>query len=506
MGTTGTMGIMFCYYEYYVLLNIMFCRILCSAEYYVLPNIMFCRILCSAEYYVLPNIMFCRILCSAEYYVLPNIMSCRILCPAEYYVLPNIMSCRILCPAEYYILPKIMSCRILCPAEYYVLPNIMSCRILCPAEYYVLPNIMSCRILCPAEYYVLPNIMSCRILCPAEYYVLPNIMSSRILCPAEYYVQPNIMSSRILCPAEYYVQPNIMFCRILCPAEYYVQPNIMSSRILCSAEYYVLPNITIETNKRTIAHKEEVISEQATAIISLKTDCEYNSTDGGGDIGNCNIKLAEANSAIEEKHNEVKNYPSQLQNAYQDNSKLTDKIGSLREILEEDKFNLSEQKKRLHEANVIREKTEMAYIAHIDTVAAKNQVIDHQKTIIDNQETVIDSLRNTTTNHTLVDTEAVPILNSFHNKNGVITDAVLIWIDIQRMTTAENIWKTQALSHFTTEEISTAKSEMWSRCGEQKLGKLIKRQGSSKTEAELDDMSAAFKSLAENDMLPLFIA
>ena len=88
----------------------------------------------------------------------------------------------------------------------------------------------------------------------------------------------------------------------------------------------------------------------------------------------------------------------------------------------------------------------------------------------------------------------------------MITDAVLIWIDIQRMTTAENIWKRQALSHFTTEEISTAKNEMWSRCGEQKLGKLIRRQGSSKTKAELNDTSAAFKSLAENDMLPLFIA
>ena len=42
--------------------------------------------------------------------------------------------------------------------------------------------------------------------------------------------------------------------------------------------------------------------------------------------------------------------------------------------------------------------------------------------------------------------------------------------------------------------------------GEQKLGKLIRRQGSSKTKAELDDMSAAFKNLAEKDMLSLFIA
>ena len=45
---------------------------------------------------------------------------------------------------------------------------------------------------------------------------------------------------------------------------------------------------------------------------------------------------------------------------------------------------------------------------------------------------------------TTVDAEADNALESFHNKNGVITNAVLIWIDIQYMTTAENIWKTQA--------------------------------------------------------------
>ena len=154
------------------------------------------------------------------------------------------------------------------------------------------------------------------------------------------------------------------------------------------------------------------------------------------------------------------------------------------------------QKKKLHEANIILEKTEIAYNAHTDTVSAKEQVIHHQKTIIDNQETIINSLKLRTT--TTVDAEA--------DKNGEITNAVLVWIDIQRMTTAENIWKTQALSHFTTDEISTAKNEMWDRCGEHRLGKLIRRQGSSKTKAELDDLAAAFKTLAENETLPSFIA
>ena len=246
---------------------------------------------------------------------------------------------------------------------------------------------------------------------------------------------------------------------------------------------------TIETNKATLAHKDEVISEQLAAIISLKTHSEFHITDRDRDVA---IKHAERNLALEEK----RNYQSQLQHANQDNLKLTDEIGSLREILEQDKYNMSVQKKKLHEANIILEKTEIAYNAHADTVSAKEQVIHHQKTIIDNQETIINSLKLRTT--TTVDAEA--------DKNGEITNAVLVWIDIQRMTTAENIWKTQALSHFTTDEISTAKNEMWDRCGEHRLGKLIRRQGSSKTKAELDDLAAAFKTLAENETLPSFIA
>ena len=78
-------------------------------------------------------------------------------------------------------------------------------------------------------------------------------------------------------------------------------------------------------------------------------------------------------------------------------------------------------------------------------------------------------------------------------------------IDIQRMTTPKNIWKTQAISHYTAKEISEAKRELWRICGETFIGKMIRRQGSSKTKAELDDISVALNTLSEHDILPTFV-
>ena len=68
------------------------------------------------------------------------------------------------------------------------------------------------------------------------------------------------------------------------------------------------------------------------------------------------------------------------------------------------------------------------------------------------------------------------------------------------------IWKTQAVSHYTAEEISEAKRELWRICGETYIGKMIRRQGSSKTKAELDDISVALNTLSEHDILPTFVA
>ena len=83
-------------------------------------------------------------------------------------------------------------------------------------------------------------------------------------------------------------------------------------------------------------------------------------------------------------------------------------------------------------------------------------------------------------------------------------NGLLLWVDIERKTTYENIWKPQAFSRFDKEEISAAKEELWKIVGDPLLGKSVKRQGPSKSKAELQGICYAMKKLSEGDVLPMF--
>ena len=72
-----------------------------------------------------------------------------------------------------------------------------------------------------------------------------------------------------------------------------------------------------------------------------------------------------------------------------------------------------------------------------------------------------------------------------HANNDVILNGLLLWTDIQRKTTAKDVWKSQALNKFTKEEITAAKEELWKIVGD--AGKLVRRQGASKSKVEIDD-------------------
>ena len=80
-----------------------------------------------------------------------------------------------------------------------------------------------------------------------------------------------------------------------------------------------------------------------------------------------------------------------------------------------------------------------------------------------------------------------------HVVNGVVLSGFLLWVNIQRKTTAENIWKAQAISSFDKEEIITAKADLWRLCNESTIGKLTKRQGSWMIKSEIDDICTALK-------------
>ena len=63
----------------------------------------------------------------------------------------------------------------------------------------------------------------------------------------------------------------------------------------------------------------------------------------------------------------------------------------------------------------------------------------------------------------------------------------------------------RAVKKFSRQEITDAKETLWRTAGESILGKIINRQGNSKSTSEINDISAAFKKLEEKDAVPMFL-
>ena len=78
----------------------------------------------------------------------------------------------------------------------------------------------------------------------------------------------------------------------------------------------------------------------------------------------------------------------------------------------------------------------------------------------------------------------------------------LVWADIQRRTTAENVWKAQALMHFTKEEITEAKEILWDVAPKS----IVCRKDNKMTRDIQINISNASTKLAEKEVLLIFIA
>ena len=93
-----------------------------------------------------------------------------------------------------------------------------------------------------------------------------------------------------------------------------------------------------------------------------------------------------------------------------------------------------------------------------------------------------------------------------HGTNGVVMNSFLLWANIQRVTRPEKAWKDEALTKFLKEEITEAKECLWRISGDKIETPLKKRQGASKSNSEINDISGGLKTLAENECLPMFLA
>ena len=89
--------------------------------------------------------------------------------------------------------------------------------------------------------------------------------------------------------------------------------------------------------------------------------------------------------------------------------------------------------------------------------------------------------------------------------HGAVFNGFLVWADTQRRTVPEDIWKAEALKFFSAEEVSEAKTMLWEVSNEEDIGRLINRQGTAKQVSEIEDINRTLKTLAEKEILPLFI-
>ena len=92
--------------------------------------------------------------------------------------------------------------------------------------------------------------------------------------------------------------------------------------------------------------------------------------------------------------------------------------------------------------------------------------------------------------------------------NGVILNGVLLWINIQRSSTTENILKNQLVKKVTSAEISDAKAALVDTVDENicTQAKIKNRQGINKSIHEIEDIINVMKKLDEANDLPIFLA
>ena len=81
-------------------------------------------------------------------------------------------------------------------------------------------------------------------------------------------------------------------------------------------------------------------------------------------------------------------------------------------------------------------------------------------------------------------------------KNGVISNGVLAWVDIQIDTTADGVSRNLMDKFFSTEEVEEAVTAIWASCGGagSVLGEYQKRKNvPTKKKNQIDDIFNAFK-------------
>ena len=273
---------------------------------------------------------------------------------------------------------------------------------------------------------------------------------------------------------------------------------------------------------RESTKREELLLQARTSLKNANGELEVLS----GKLKNAEIELHLKDGLADLQKKEIASLQDELQK-----KELEKRVSSeLAETLPTETGDLSKQlvtlrakcKQDLADKQLLLTKTELVVKTKDELLEAKQEIVENlkfrigilqtekknekngQSDLTSNTKSPVDEVTDVLTCANGVD-DACEFIKVYA-KSGVVMNGFLMWANIQRLTTPENEWKEEALKKFLKSEITDAKECLWRICGEKITLPLKKRQGSSKSVSEVDDIAKALKILAENENLPMFIA
>ena len=289
--------------------------------------------------------------------------------------------------------------------------------------------------------------------------------------------------------------------------------------------------LALDTNKRFVKEKDNLISNQKDIIASLKSDkyapddeCRKLLPEKEKELDRCvlEINTMTQNAPHSNELSKIKVMISQKDHALLGQLKAIEELSIDVQRLAKDKEILTRKfdaeatlrsglKKRYEDQIHITSKTELAFNLKDELLRAKDKTIRSLKATLSYhkncQPDLSESVPNNEQTAGLLDNANIGVKEScefiaLHATNGVILNGLLLWVDIHRKS---NIWKMHTVNKFVSEEITEAKELLWRTADESIVGKLVKRQGANKGVSEINDICSALKLLSEKDSLPMFM-
>ena len=266
--------------------------------------------------------------------------------------------------------------------------------------------------------------------------------------------------------------------------------------------------------KLIVNDKDDIISKKEVLIESLQRKMEARATENElyeeriksleSTIDRMENKLADKFHLLQESEDNLREKNKEINLLQNKNKEFNGRVRTLESTHDE-------LESKLRNITLILQKAEETVTAKSELLDAKNEIIEHLKAgtsvrVSESSTNTTDNLKNDQIGNDKHGVKECCEFLHIHASSGVAMNSMLVWADIQRHLHPDDHWKPLAVKGFLPTEITEAKELLWRSVDESIIGKIVKRQGSSKSISEVNDICNALKKLSEKDCVPMFLA